>query len=70
MKMTRMTGTKVSLSYKGGGMRKTAIFLMMAMLLSTVISAAQISFYDNFDEAVKDAGEQNKKILITFKSPT
>ncbi|MEZ5358769.1 MAG: hypothetical protein R3F48_08030 [Candidatus Zixiibacteriota bacterium] len=51
-------------------MRKTLIFLPLMMLLSVASLAARIAFYEDFNEALKAAGEQNKKLLITFKSPT
>lgn len=51
-------------------MKKTAFLLPFFLLLSVTAFAAQISFLDNYDEAVQTAEKQNKKLLITFKSPT
>ncbi len=51
-------------------MKKSFVFTLLALFVFGLASASQISFVDTYDNALKIAGEQDKKLLITFKSPT
>lgn len=47
-------------------MKKTALILLALFLCSALVSANEISFVDTYENALKQAGEQSKKMLITF----
>ncbi|MCK5124946.1 MAG: hypothetical protein KAR42_01715 [candidate division Zixibacteria bacterium] len=51
-------------------MKRTLITVIAVFLLAGIVTAGKISFEDTYDNALKKAGDSNKKILITFKSPT
>ena len=51
-------------------MRKCAITAVVTLFLTGIVLALAINFADSYDAALKQAGDSNKKLLITFTSPT
>jgi hypothetical protein len=47
-------------------MKKTALLFLLLMAAAAVTSANEIAFVDNYEQALKAAGEKSQNMIITF----
>jgi len=47
-------------------MKKTALIVLLLLACASLASANEVAFVDNYDQALKIAGEKSQNMLITF----